>query len=351
MYTIREGDYTEDLRMKRNYAFEAGGLFLLGLVVPQVIMPFFYSLGLQDPMLSQVLFQGLTVLPCVLYLVIQRKPLRESVGLLPLKVKQWLLLLPIVICINTITEWVNVASQLFADNQIGVSIFELINEYSFPVAFFVFAIVPAVIEELIFRGAVYQCYRRYSVRTAVLLTAFLFGIMHMNLNQCSYAIVIGFLFALVNEIAGSILPSMVMHLYINGSSVVLGAFSLRYLKGLREQYVEAELAGNSLEMEELLEAAQGVPISSADWLEQYLAAEPESMGEMLLSLTPGFLVAAVVLFFLLRYYAKLSGRTEHMKNIFRRRKDTEEPRASVFSVPLLLGCLLCFVVMLAELVL
>ena len=58
---------------------------------------------------------------------------------------------------------------------------------------------------------------------AAFFTALMFGLLHMNINQMSYAIVMGILFFSLNEVTGSILSSMLVHFIINGISVVSSA--------------------------------------------------------------------------------------------------------------------------------
>lgn len=113
---------------------------------------------------------------------------------------------------------------------------ELILAYPFPVAFFVIAVTPTICEELLFRGVLYRGYRKTGRWVAIVLSAFLFGIMHMNLNQFFYAFVVGIIFALVNEVTGSILPSVFLHLYMNGRSTVLLFLMANSSEGLQEQY-------------------------------------------------------------------------------------------------------------------
>lgn len=64
-------------------------------------------------------------------------------------------------------------------------------------------ILTPVIEELLYRGVVYQRLREWlGIVPAVLLSAVLFGAMHMNVVQFVYAGLIGLLLAYVNETFG-----------------------------------------------------------------------------------------------------------------------------------------------------
>ena len=82
------------------------------------------------------------------------------------------------------------------------------------------AVIPAFIEEMTYRGVYFNTYRRKRIMFGALLQALIFGLMHGNLNQFAYAFIAGFIFAMFDFAADSVLFSFVMHALINGSSVV-----------------------------------------------------------------------------------------------------------------------------------
>lgn len=341
--------------MKRKYAVDANRLFLLSIIMSQFLMPLVIFLGVQDLLFLQFLIEFFMVLPCAFYLFWQRRPLRESIGINPLTWKQWLLLLPLAVCMDKIAEFVNVISQLFSTNIVSGHMTELILQYPLPVVLFVVAGMPMLCEELIYRGVLYQGYRRTSVFVAIVLSAFLFGIMHMNLNQFSYAVVLGVMFCLINEAAGSILPSMVMHFYINGRSVVLLYAVVNYLTGLHNEYLAAEAVGNTGLMAELLEKAGGVPIQEKEWLTAYLNTEPEDVTGGILASVPGTVLAVAGVILIVGYFLRSTGRTEYFKAIFRRKEkgsgaeeEKRNPVLSVLSPSLFVGCIICLLIMVSE---
>lgn len=341
--------------MKRKYAVDANRLFLLSIIMSQFLMPLIVYLGVQDLLFLQFLIEFFMVLPCAFYLFWQRRPLKESIGINPLTWKQWLLLLPLAVCMDKIAEFVNVISQLFSTNLVSGHMAELILQYPLPVVLFVVAGMPMLCEELIYRGVLYQGYRRTSVFVAIVLSAFLFGIMHMNLNQFSYAVVLGVMFCLINEAAGSILPSMAMHFYINGRSVVLLYAVVNYLTGLHNEYLAAEAAGNTGLMAELLEKAAGVPIQEEEWLTAYLNTGSGDVADGIFALVPGTLFAIIVLILIIRYFLRSTGRMEYFKAIFRRKEketraeeERRNPVLSVLSPSLIVGCIICILVMISE---
>ncbi len=213
--------------MKRMGAIDANRIFLVSVIFSQGMIYLVSGVGVRDRMVLQILVQLFLAAPAVAYLFGKGISLKEGLMMHIIGWKEWLLLIPLALCVNQVAEFVNVFSQLFTANTISESMAELIVKYPFPLAFFTVAVMPAVCEEALCRGILFRGYRSCGRWVAIFLTAFLFGMMHMNPNQFFYAAVLGVIFALVNEIADSLLPSMLLHLYINGRSVVLLYLSVK----------------------------------------------------------------------------------------------------------------------------
>lgn len=117
-----------------------------------------------------------------------------------------------------LTTLLNAISMLFVDNTV-VALSEYMMEVPFPVMLFLMAVTPAFCEEVVFRGVVYGGYRKGGNKFwAVILSGFMFGVMHGNLNQALYAFVIGVLLALLLEATGSIFTTMLFHFIYNAQS-------------------------------------------------------------------------------------------------------------------------------------
>lgn len=335
--------------MEQRYAIEANRVFLLSIIVSQALLYAVVGLGVRDAMVRQFLMEAFIALPGVGYMFGQRQSVKSALGINRLSLKQWLLLIPLAVCVDKIAQFINVVSQLFTPNLVGSHMTELILRYPLPAAFFVIAVMPAVCEELIFRGILYRNYRKYKVWIAVVLSGFLFGIMHMNLNQFFYAFALGLAFALVNEITGSFLPSVFLHLYVNGRSVVVLYTAVNYLERLREQYIAAEAAGDTGLMERLLQAAQGVPVDSENWLDAYLNMGSGTVPEAIAALLPVFLAALAGAIVVVRLLIRGSG----YKGGFAKGKEEtgKEERGgwtAVFSPSLLIGVLICIAFMFGK---
>lgn len=84
------------------------------------------------------------------------------------------------------------------------------------------AFVPALCEELLFRGAVFPAFERWlGLMPAVFGSALLFGLIHVDLGyrtlyRVPFAFTVGLALALLRARSGSLLPSTLAHATLNG---------------------------------------------------------------------------------------------------------------------------------------
>lgn len=92
----------------------------------------------------------------------------------------------------------------------------------------IIALIPAALEELLFRGLILNSTLASAGTVAtVLLSGFAFSLFHGSPEQTVYQFILGCLFALVAVKSGSILPSVLMH-FINNALVVFLIFFHAY---------------------------------------------------------------------------------------------------------------------------
>lgn len=86
------------------------------------------------------------------------------------------------------------------------------------------AILGPIAEEFAFRGVALRTSRKaFGVAGTVILTAVMFGIMHMNPLQSLYAIPLGAVYAFVAYKFKSIVPTCIMHIINNSIAMILSA--------------------------------------------------------------------------------------------------------------------------------
>ncbi|MDD5924289.1 MAG: type II CAAX endopeptidase family protein [Clostridia bacterium] len=97
-----------------------------------------------------------------------------------------------------------------------------------PVYFFLtllsISIVPAFVEEFIFRGAILGVLRKHGDGFAIIMSSILFGLLHGNFVQTPFAFLVGLALAYLTVCSGSMIPAMIVHFVNNAISVVFSVF-------------------------------------------------------------------------------------------------------------------------------
>lgn len=132
-----------------------------------------------------------------------------------------ILLVMLTLCIEPFLTLINGLSQCFFKTPTTDMITEEAAKKPFIVMFLLVAVLPAVCEEFVYRGVFFRGYEKIGVVPGAILSGLLFGVLHGNLNQFTYAFVMGVIFALAVYATGSLLAGTVMHLTVNGLSTIL----------------------------------------------------------------------------------------------------------------------------------
>lgn len=197
----------------------ANQLFLV--VVLFYLAGSFLLRGVQLPVnLSLVMGEILMAAPILFYCLAMRTNPLKGVPLRPLRISVILLLIVFAFSMLPVVAIVNLISMLFSKNYV-VDVVDRISGNPLALNLLLMAVVPCVVEELAFRGVFYHTYRRRGLWIGAFVSGGIFGLMHMNFNQFSYAFLLGIVFAILVEATGSIFAPMVVHFMINANSVVL----------------------------------------------------------------------------------------------------------------------------------
>ncbi len=94
------------------------------------------------------------------------------------------------------------------------------TNYELVLMFLSIAVVPAFVEEFLFRGLILSNLLPYGRTTAILASAVLFGIMHQNVEQIFYATAAGVVIGWVYVRTQSIWPCILLHFCNNFKSVL-----------------------------------------------------------------------------------------------------------------------------------
>lgn len=118
---------------------------------------------------------------------------------------------------------------LGVDTQ-GQAIIEMFAELDSPIWFFIVgAIFAPLVEEIFFRGFLFQGFRqRYGWITAMLLSSLIFAVAHLDLVVLIPTFILGCVLAYVYQRSNSIWPGVVIHFLVNSFGLLAAYFASNY---------------------------------------------------------------------------------------------------------------------------
>jgi len=226
--------------------------------------------GIKVPAMQLILSQILLAFPFFIYMVVSKKNFATTLRLKKIGIVDILLCIIFYIAIYQVASLMNLISLFFDNNVIVGSMRSVSEAVPLPIGILLMAFLPAVLEESVYRGIIYGTYSNIGIYTGAVLSALIFGIMHGNLNQFSYAFVVGIALALLCEAADSLFASIFVHFTVNLVSTLMLYF-YDEIAGFLESFGvniadrEAELStGALLEMlpKSLLKAMVGALVAA-----------------------------------------------------------------------------------------
>ncbi|MBR2339082.1 MAG: CPBP family intramembrane metalloprotease, partial [Clostridia bacterium] len=107
------------------------------------------------------------------------------------------------------------------------------------------AVLPALVEEMIFRGYLMGTLRPHGDGIALVLSAFVFGLFHGNILQFPFAFMLGLVLGWLVIQTGSIWPAVALHFGNNLMSVLLSFFAKGYAEDTANSITGATFAALS----------------------------------------------------------------------------------------------------------
>ena len=99
---------------------------------------------------------------------------------------------------------------------------------SFATLIGIMALTPAICEEIVMRGVVLSEYKYKNTFKAAVMNGIIFGLMHLSGQQFLYAAVLGFLFAYIVRITGSLFSTMIVHFVFNGFNMTVSYMATKF---------------------------------------------------------------------------------------------------------------------------
>lgn len=199
---------------------------------------YFYDMQ-WDIYFLQIVFQVISFFPpLVFYSVLTGEPLRV---ILPHKnpgIVNVLLIAGISFTVQPSAMVISAVSSFFFGNRVS-ELMEDMAAFSLPAVLLTVAVIPAICEEVIFRGVILSKYKSAGIKKAAIMSGLFFGIMHMDYQQFLYAFTLGVLLAYFVCYTESIYSSIIAHFIINASQTF---FSLIVQLVGEHEELTAELA-------------------------------------------------------------------------------------------------------------
>ena len=192
-------------------------LFLYGGSILQV------KYGLWGVFASQMILLGVPLL-VVWY---TKKDMKQTYGLQKTKAAGFVggfIQIIGMFCINLVVSTIMI--KLFPNSASNITnTFSELMDGNLVESLFVIALTPAICEELLFRGVMFQSMKKkYRISTAIILVGVLFGAYHMSMVKFIPTGLLGVVLCYTVYVTGSIYPAMMMHFVNNALSVIISYF-------------------------------------------------------------------------------------------------------------------------------
>lgn len=207
-----------------------GNIFALALILFSTIAMLVISLIIaftgidaDKAQLTVTVTQDLIIIliPVLFYCLITNTKLLDIIPHESLSLKNVLYIILLTILISPIILVVSSITTLFYSSyENSAIIFNIINDLPMGLSILALAIMPAVFEELAFRGVILSNYKSVSLLKAAFVSGLFFGLFHMDFYQMGYAVVAGVFFSFLVRYTNSIYASVLSHFLINVTQVI-----------------------------------------------------------------------------------------------------------------------------------
>ena len=203
------------------------------------------------------------LLPSLLFMMFNGYPIKQTLRLNGVNLKQIILVILIVLFSYPIAVFFNFIGLIILDkfSQVmtnPVPIPSTANEYF--IGFMIIALTPGLCEEVLFRGIIMSAYDRLGRKKAIIYSSILFGIFHFNAQNLLGPIFLGILFGVIAYRTDSLIATIIGHTTNNTIALTIG-YAFTKLEGEMDAAMDAAMDGMIFpETNEVLLAAVGLGI-------------------------------------------------------------------------------------------
>jgi membrane protease YdiL (CAAX protease family) len=201
---------------------------MLFFILNSILLPVFFMLFLE---ITGTQFNGLrlqtfgfliTFLPVTAgYLIFTRKRIGDVCFLSMPGFLNCVLTVIITMLVQPLAMFLAGLSSLVFPNEVAGAVESFLGTAPFWAVLITSAVLPAVFEELVFRGIFFAKDSNLPVTRRILISSFFFALAHLSPQQFLYAFVMGIIFAAMMYVTRSIFIPMLAHFTMNASQVYL----------------------------------------------------------------------------------------------------------------------------------
>ncbi len=167
-------------------------------------------------------------IPIVIYLAVTKSRLSDVVPHSRLSFTNILYIILLTALFAPVVSVISAITALFAPTDVNTEIVGIMDRLPFALSILAMAVMPAIFEELTFRGVLLSNYKCVGIAKAAVVTGFFFGLIHGNIYQIIYAIAAGAFFAAITAYTNSIYASMLSHFLFNGVQVAISEIVMSF---------------------------------------------------------------------------------------------------------------------------
>lgn len=113
---------------------------------------------------------------------------------------------------------------------------------SLPWALLSLAVVPAIVEELIFRGFLQKIFEhRYGAHLGIIYTSLIFALLHFNLLNLIPLFLLSFVIGKIALYTNSIFPGIIIHFLVNTTTIISKSFYSGFLDAEQDYQFSLEI--------------------------------------------------------------------------------------------------------------
>ena len=257
------------------------------------------------------------IVPAFVMLGITKTPLRVAFPIRKIKISSALMVILFTYLMLPLTTVINAVTALFTENA-ALEISGDVLDMPFFLMFLLMAVYGPICEEFVFRGVMYQSHKNSGTAFgAFIVSACMFGLIHMNWNQACYALVVGLALVLLREATGSMIAPVLFHIVFNAQSVCMLYLSDHFMPGILEQASDESMLFSDIEQIIIVISVYSVIA----------------------------LVTTSIAICVLVWIAKNENRMRELRNLFESRK--MKP-GRIITIPLILGIVGCVISMIMD---